>query len=248
MKIKAYSIIVGAAVLIAACAPSAVVEEPVAEPESEVAMVEEALVPSVSVSDQDFVDGTVTMTNVTSNGQGWIVIHTEKDGGPGPIIGYSMVSDGSNADVVVEIDESQATDRLFAMLHTDAGELGTYEFPGDDAPVKVDDAVVVKPFSVTVVAAMEDDSAMAAEVSFSGDIWPIIDQYALNAHGGKGGVFLESYEDILEQVVPGDPEGSRLYQVLTATNGAPQMPPSGPLPDEMIQLFYDWISQGAPNN
>jgi hypothetical protein len=101
--------------------------------------------------------------------------------------------------------------------------------------------------------AMEDESgeadgAMEGEVSFSADIWPVIEEYALNAHGGKGGIFLESYEDIAEHVVPGDPEASLLYQVLTASNGQPQMPPDGPLPDDVIQLFYDWIEQGAQNN
>jgi len=92
-----------------------------------------------------------------------------------------------------------------------------------------------------------DETEVAVEVSFSGDIWPVIKEFALEAHGGKGGVFLESYEDIIKYVVPGDPEGSRLYQTLTG-NGAPQMPPSGPLPAETIQLFYDWIQQGAKNN
>jgi len=91
------------------------------------------------------------------------------------------------------------------------------------------------------------EEAAAGEVSFSSDIWPVIEQYALSAHGGKGGVFLESYEDIMNYVVPGEPENSRLYKALTA-DGAPQMPPSGRLPEPIIQMFYDWIAQGAPNN
>jgi len=91
------------------------------------------------------------------------------------------------------------------------------------------------------------DAAPASEVSFSADIWPVIEQFALEAHGGSGGVFLESYEDIMEYVVPGKPEESMLYKALTA-DGMKQMPPSGRLPDETIQLFYDWILQGAPNN
>ena len=96
-------------------------------------------------------------------------------------------------------------------------------------------------------AMTEEHDAMAGEVSFSADVWPIIEKYALDAHGGKGGVFLESYDDILETVVPGDPENSLLYKALIA-DGVPQMPPSGPLPDEMIQTIYDWIAQGAKNN
>ena len=91
------------------------------------------------------------------------------------------------------------------------------------------------------------EMAAGSEVSFSADIWPVIEQFALEAHGGSGGVFLESYEDIMEYVVPGKPEESMLYKALTA-DGMKQMPPSGRLPDETIQLFYDWILQGAPNN
>ena len=95
----------------------------------------------------------------------------------------------------------------------------------------------------------QDDTAMATEVSFSADIWPVLEQFAFPAHGieGEGGVFLESYEDVVKYVVPGNPEASELYKRLTG-DGVPVMPPSGKLPDETIQLFYDWIAQGALDN
>lgn len=88
-----------------------------------------------------------------------------------------------------------------------------------------------------------------AEVSFSKDIWPVIQEFALPAHGtqAKGGVFLENYDDIMKYVIPGDPQASDLYKYLTG-DGVPVMPPSGKLPDATIQLFYDWIAQGAKNN
>ncbi|NMC46408.1 MAG: hypothetical protein GYA52_06200 [Chloroflexi bacterium] len=98
-------------------------------------------------------------------------------------------------------------------------------------------------------AGSSDDSSMATEVSFSQDIFPVIQQFALPAHGQqqKGGVSLASYEDIMQHVVPGDPAASELYKRLTG-DGVPVMPPSGKLPDGTIQLFYDWIAQGAKNN
>ena len=99
-------------------------------------------------------------------------------------------------------------------------------------------------------ATVEDtamDESAAAEVSFSADIWPIIEEYALDAHGGKGGVFLESYDDIMNYVTAGDSENSILYKALIG-DGVDQMPPDGPLPDEMIQTVYDWIAQGAMDN
>ena len=94
-----------------------------------------------------------------------------------------------------------------------------------------------------IIEEMEDGET----VSFSQDIWPVIEEFALAAHGGRGGVFLESYDDIMNYVVPGNPEGSRLYKALIG-DGERQMPPSGRLPDATIQLFYDWIKQGALNN
>lgn len=84
-------------------------------------------------------------------------------------------------------------------------------------------------------------------VSFSQDVRPILEKYALEAHGGKGGVFLESYADIMNYVEPGNPEGSYLYRALIGDDMA-QMPPGNPLPDEMIQTIYDWIEQGAKEN
>lgn len=94
-----------------------------------------------------------------------------------------------------------------------------------------------------------DSSSTAAEVSFSKDIFPVIQQFALPAHGQqqKGGISLANYEDIMKYVVPGDPAASELYKRLTG-DGVPVMPPTGKLPDDTIQLFYDWIAQGAKNN
>ncbi len=104
--------------------------------------------PSVTVSDQAVKDDTVTISEVVSDGPGWIVIHMEKGGGPGPVVGYAAVNDGTNTDVVVKIDSYTATPKLFAMLHTDAGTVGKYEFPGADVPVMVDDKMVSPPFKV----------------------------------------------------------------------------------------------------
>lgn len=121
----------------------------------------------------------------------------------------------------------------------------------EEVMVESEPAVMEEEAAMDATAAMEDDAhsddAMMAEVSFIQDVWPIIEEYALNAHGGKGGVFLESYEDILNYVTPGDPENSMLYKALIG-DGLKLMPPDGPLPDEMIQTFYDWIAQGALNN
>ena len=105
--------------------------------------------PSVVAVDQPIVDGTVTIASVYMTAPGWLVIHIEADGKPGPVIGYVQLPAGESKDVKVTIDATQATGKLFAMLHIDAGVVGTYEFPGDDAPVKEGDMIIMIPFNVT---------------------------------------------------------------------------------------------------
>lgn len=117
----------------------------------------DAMLPAVAVSDQEIVDGTVTISEVISHGAGWLVIHAQADGKPGPILGYSPVVDGENQDVVVVIDAAAATETLYAMLHTDAGETGTFEFPdGEDVPVALDGQVVTPSFAIVSSGEMLD--------------------------------------------------------------------------------------------
>lgn len=108
------------------------------------------VLPAVEVMDQEIAGGSVTIPSVTMAEDGWVVIHTANaEGKPGPVIGYAQVPAGTSNDIAVNLEAEKATPKLFAMLHIDAGTLGTYEFPGDDAPVKDGDAVVVKPFSLS---------------------------------------------------------------------------------------------------
>ncbi len=104
--------------------------------------------PSVTAADQAILDGSVVIDSAFMTAPGWVVIHTEADGKPGPVIGYAALPAGESTAVKVTVDAAQATPGLFAMLHIDAGTLGTYEFPGDDAPVKEGDAIVMVRFNL----------------------------------------------------------------------------------------------------
>jgi hypothetical protein len=124
--------------------------------------------------------------------------------------------------------------------------------PEVTAPEVVEEAMVEEPAAED--SAMEEAAPIAEvpagdEVSFSADLVPILEQWAYPAHStqGRGGIFLATYDDIMQYVIPGNPEESMLYRRLIG-DGVPVMPPSGKLPDETIQLFYDWILQGAKNN
>ncbi len=155
------------------------------QPPSSVTL-EPMIQPAVTVADQPIADGAVTIASVVSDGPGWMVIHAQADGKPGPVLGYAPVSDGENQEVVVDIDASQATETLYAMLHTDVGQIGTYEFPGDDGPVKIGDQVITPPFKVvgamaemTPAVIVEDqafveDTVTIAKVISDGPGWLVI--------------------------------------------------------------------------
>lgn len=83
-------------------------------------------------------DNTVFADTVVMNEAGWLVIHSDDNGQPGPVLGFAPVRAGRNADVTVEIDSEGRTDVLWPMLHVDTGAAGEYEFgtvEGADAPV-----------------------------------------------------------------------------------------------------------------
>jgi plastocyanin len=123
---------------------------------------EKPIVPRVTVADQEIVEDSVKIAEVVSSGPGWLVIHAQADGKPGPILGYSAVGSGTNAEVAVAIDASSATETLYAMLHTDAGEIGVWEFPnGSDTPVMVDEQVVSPAFKLNKLAVRSQSTPTA---------------------------------------------------------------------------------------
>ncbi len=110
--------------------------------------------PSVTVSDQDSEGSQVNVPFTYSEGPGWMVIHADVDGRPGPVLGQTAVAPGANEDVLVSLSQpANGETTLWAMLHIDAGQVGVYEFPGPDVPVEVNDAIVMAPFTVNAPAA-----------------------------------------------------------------------------------------------
>ena len=62
--------------------------------------------------------------------------HVDEGGKPGKVIGNTAVKKGESNNVVIKLSEDvPAGGKLWPMLHIDAGAIGTYEFPGPDAPV-----------------------------------------------------------------------------------------------------------------
>jgi LPXTG-motif cell wall-anchored protein len=114
----------------------------------------QAAADSVTVSDQAITNSSITVANVTASVDGWIVAHLDEGGKPGKVIGNTAVKKGDNKNVVIKLSEAVAVGgKLWPMLHIDAGTIGTYEFPGADAPVIVDGNFIMKQISVTAAAA-----------------------------------------------------------------------------------------------
>ena len=85
----------------------------------------------------------VRINSVTLAEPGYVVVHADANGRPGPVIGRTELMDaGTHANLNVEIDASRAGDRVHPMLHVDDGD-GVYEFPGADGPVTVAGSPVV---------------------------------------------------------------------------------------------------------
>ncbi len=138
--------------------------------------------PSVSVADQAVKDDSVTIAKIVSDGPGWMVIHKDSGGAPGPVVGYAAVKKGGSDNVVVKIDAYSATPALYAMLHKDLGAVGTYEFPGPDVPVMVKGAMVSPAFKVSDLdprvlvkdQVIQDGSVTVDEVLSNGPGWVVI--------------------------------------------------------------------------
>ncbi|NJO84684.1 MAG: hypothetical protein HC828_19235 [Blastochloris sp.] len=108
--------------------------------------------PSLTFSDQALSeDGTITIDSALIDAAGWIAVHSDNEGAPGPVIATYPLTRGVNRNIVIELDAEEAGARVFPMLHYDTGEAGVYEFgavEGADGPVTVGGNVVVAPLNI----------------------------------------------------------------------------------------------------
>lgn len=104
--------------------------------------------PFIQAVDQSIVDGSVIIPTVYSSEPGWVVVHSNVASTPGAVIGYAFVVAGENVGIEVNIDPLSTTKVLYAMLYTDAGLVGEFEFPSVDEPVMVDGKEVFESFMV----------------------------------------------------------------------------------------------------
>jgi hypothetical protein len=115
-------------------------------------------------------DGRIVIGRVVSDHDGWIVVYTDEDGQKGEVLGYSSVPEGENDDLIVTINPLHAGDALFVVLHTDDGEIGTFEFPGPDHPLENGSFTVEDHFRIVNQATIPEISVSDQEVNVDGVI------------------------------------------------------------------------------
>jgi hypothetical protein len=111
----------------------------------------------IAAEDQSSDGTTITVASVTLPSPGFIAVHGNSDGQPGPVIGNSeLLPAGTSTNVVVTLDSPlTATDMVFPMVHIDINENGVYEFFPPDETIDVpgtfaDGSVAVVGCEVTV--------------------------------------------------------------------------------------------------
>ncbi len=121
---------------------------PTETPPATVTPTEEPFMAEISVSDQVLAnDGQLTIDQILAQEPGWVVI-VIRDEDSSNFLGYSAVEEGLSENLIVTIEPLQASPMLRAVLHKDAGEVGAFEYPGPDQPVRIESAIVETIFEV----------------------------------------------------------------------------------------------------
>ena len=114
-----------------------------------------------------------------------------------------------------------------------------------------------RPFAAAAVAGLclvpQVFCQTPAKVDFARDVQPIFRQNCIGCHGPtvqNNGLRLDRRSSVMKpgsrRVMPGSLENSFLYHRLTGSDFGLQMPPTGPLHADQIQIIKAWIEQGAP--
>jgi hypothetical protein len=86
-------------------------------------------------------DGSIIVIDaVTLPVAGFVAVHSDQDGSPGPVIGVSeLLLAGTSTAVEILLDTPLVeSGTVFPMVHIDANSNGLYEFPGPDVPATTD--------------------------------------------------------------------------------------------------------------
>lgn len=193
-------------------------------------------VPIVNAADQMLTDeGNLQIASVVAPEDGWLVLYAMNDGELGEVLGYTAVATGLNQNLELTIDPQLATPTLVAMLHSDAGESGEFEFPdGLDLPLEWESAQIATTFAlefqlsepvveVAAQAVHEDGVVRVANVLLPQDGWLAIH----TQEDGRMGKLLGAIplavgrHEAVAITIPWRDGTPTLYAALYADNGEP---------------------------
>lgn len=192
--------------------------------------------PSLTVSDQPLDEsGVITVDRVTVREPAWVVIHAEREGQIGEVLGQTAVSPGVSSAVEITIDPLQATDTLSAMIHVNVGSEETFDFPGKDNPLLENGATVSQSFAIERQMALpeiqasdqtilEDGLVRIDAVRAPGPGWVVIHAQEAGAIGpilGAGFVKAGLTEDVVIRI-PWREGTPTLYAMLHEDDGREQ--------------------------
>ncbi|MBK8904590.1 MAG: hypothetical protein IPM53_25655 [Anaerolineaceae bacterium] len=193
-------------------------------------------VPLVSAADQPLTDeGELQIASVVSPEDGWLVLYAMAEGGLGEVLGFTAVTTGLNQNLTLTIDPQLATPTLGAVLHSDAGESGTFEFPdGPDVPLEWESAQIATTFDldfqlsepvieVAEQAVGEDGVVRVASVLLPQDGWLAIHGQEDGRIGPLLGVvpLTAGRHEAITLTIPWREGTPTLYAALYADNGEP---------------------------
>ncbi|HTP11614.1 MAG TPA: hypothetical protein VMP08_25345 [Anaerolineae bacterium] len=85
----------------------------------------------ISIGNQSLNTGVIVIDSVTAAQDGWVVLYRSPNFGPGDIVGYAPVYQGTNYGVKVTVDTARLKDQppeLWARLHVDQGIPNIFEW------------------------------------------------------------------------------------------------------------------------
>jgi mono/diheme cytochrome c family protein len=95
-------------------------------------------------------------------------------------------------------------------------------------------------------------SCDTTNVTYSADVWPVINDNCVSCHSGgapSGNISLENYDNIKNQALISSGQPGSLYGAISHDPGNSPMPKSGgKLSDCAITKIKKWIDDGALNN
>ena len=92
-----------------------------------------------------------------------------------------------------------------------------------------------------------------ARIDFARDVQPLFKEHCITCHGPvqqMANLRLDRRRDAMRGgsiavIAPGTSSGSRLYHKITGSRYGSQMPPTGPLNADNIEIIKRWLDQGA---